>query len=372
MTTKTIPQKLTCLLILACVPFWVGCSGETSGGFELGQDEPKGGHLNQGAEGPEYDLYIGVSDSTGARSYLKRFQFNSDTNSVTDSSYVQMSYNGEFRGMDVDKDGNMVVANAQLSSPLEIVDLSDSSSLVVSGSITPDLGAHTDKDTSRNHTVCVLPNGNKVIGGYNPSNDVHLNEYTSDGVYLQTIHTSTYGSFNISMNKCVSRSNLEIYFLDANSSVSGGAKLMRFTRPDVLSPWAVADQVLDSDFDTANGTSGSSFWALAVDPDNGYVYVSRYMDTGTQAKKMIRCPATGFNSSNCVGVGDDVPGDARIKSMIVIPGTGGDLLVFTFLPNHSIYRFNQSDGSWTSLFDLTTMDLGSDTYGQPWAKAILK
>ncbi|MCB0419751.1 MAG: hypothetical protein KDD61_02075 [Bdellovibrionales bacterium] len=330
-----------------------------------------GGLLNNGVVGPSFDLYFGVSESTNNRSYLKKFYFNSNTNAVSDSLFVQLSYNSELRGLDLDENGRVVVANAQLSNPIEIIDISSTDSLSIYGNISPSLGTNSGFDTNRNHTICVLPNGNKVIGGYNPGNTVYINEYSSGGEFIQNIHSSNHISFNISMNKCVSRSNLELYLIEANSSVGGGAKLLRFTRSNISSSWSLIDSLLDSDFDGLNGASGSSFWSFAIDVENSYIYLSRYMDTGTQFKKLVRCPVTGFNASNCVGIGDDIPSDSRVKSMIVIPGTSGDLLVFTFLPGHTLYRFNVSDGTWTSLFDLTTMNLGSDSYGQVWAKSIL-
>ncbi len=322
-------------------------------------------------EPPVYDIYIGVEGDDDA-SYLKRLVFDTGTNEVSDpGAAFQLTGNQELRGMDTDSSGNIVVVN--FTNGIETVDISDEPASA--GVFLVDHGDDTDYLINNYHTLCTLPNGNLLIGDYPLDLGLGkvrpLNEYDAEGVFIRNVYETPDLDEGYSAVSCLAVSNNEIFVSEGSRGLPLGGRMLRFTRASTSADWTLSNEFNISDFDEAQvpPTSDSGIWMMTV--DSTHVYVARYQSTGgTEFKKLIRCPRN-FDQGSCVGYGDDVPLDAVIKSLVPVPGTGGDLLVLTHAPTHKLYLFD-SAGLWTELYDLSGLDLGGAGYSQIWANAILK
>jgi hypothetical protein len=325
------------------------------------------GSLQNTSTGPLFRLYLGVSSVGTAPSYLKEFSFDRGTSQLVDVGYLQFS-TPRVKAVDVDASGYLTVAHAE-AAPVPPEVAARDPQLTAAGQLALSHDTDPAREIAEPSALCFLPGGTFIAAsGLNaPGNKV--NEYDSGGRMIRAVFTATiYTGVGRAFSMCVSRSDLEFFAVDVAVDATSG-RFLRFARPDTSSEWSIADEVWMSDLDDKFGTSGTRLFGFAIDRENERAFLLPFDHSDPGITRLVQCPTAGFSAANCILTGDPVPGGA-VYSAIHIPGTE-DLLVPTggwyqapSASAHRLYRFRGTTGTWTELFDLSTMNLGGAPYSE--------
>jgi hypothetical protein len=377
-------QRLVCSCALLVVVFAAaGCGrigydqidkGNDSGVEEVdsGEDSrPGAGALQNTNPGPDLQLYLAMAGALGATSYVKSFAFNRDTNAIVEQVELVAIPGGSARSIDVDRTGKLVISSHLSAAPIVTISLQDGK--FERG---PDLVLKHDLNPSRSadilYALCFLPSGNFITGNMENAPGNTVNEYDPSGRMVRSVYDLPAGvGAPLIFSFCISRSDVEFYALEATFG-AGEARLLRFVRAATTTDWFIADAVRMADLETKFGSVGDepTAFTFVLDPETELLYLPPLIPGGSQVDRFIQCPAVGFDVGSCTLVGEPIPA-GRIYAAARIPATT-DLLVSTAgwvtppsSTAHHLYRFSPVTGNWTKLYDLTTMDLGGDTYSEP-------
>ncbi|HAR44218.1 MAG TPA: hypothetical protein DCS07_16560 [Bdellovibrionales bacterium] len=216
------------------------------------------------------------------------------------------------------------------------------------------------------HAGCVLPNGNVIIGDQYNSHANNINEYTVSGAFVRSVYQPSQ-ALGISnpypgMTNCVAVSASNIIMVIADTWTIQNTKAIQLTLSE--GSWNVTHQFSMTNFDTLQGTSGSSIWSLALGRD-GYVYFPPMRRATGQLQKLIKCPSSDITENKCELVGDIIPESTLNSSnyttftyaVVQIPDTD-DLLVALY---YRLYRYNAASGAYMLVHSFSD-ELPIDTF----------
>jgi hypothetical protein len=210
------------------------------------------------------------------------------------------------------------------SGALIALDNSLSAMPMISGA-TPELSGY--------HGVCVLPNGDYILGQFGLS--FNVNQYSSSGSYIRTVYTTNINS----LTTCHAISDTELLLIDYNANNDNNGDLVRMEL--VGTSW---EEVSRWDQSASSLPELSSIYSFAV-LSNGDIYILPQNPAASRNKKMILC-ANG-DLAVCGAIGNDIisADDGFAQGLAVIPGTD-DLI---FATNKRLVRFNTNDFSTVDL-----------------------
>ena len=307
-----------------------------------------------------FRLYFNVwGTDASQRSYVARATLNMDTmTAMVDKKTELASYFGNTNiirgGLAFCANGEILVGSAghskliRLDKELNVLGEITISGGSVGGAVAPDLSGEPLSILSA-HTMCVLPNGNWVLGRYGDEGqgagyNGPLQEYSSSGEAIRRLGWAIASPAG-ALGQCLAPSSERLYWVDYGASGEVGGGIVISENAGGTGPWVEKARLHYSA--GLPVSQRRSLYGLALHPDgNLYVFPQ---NLGLANRKVIRCQniaavmdSAGLSSA-CAEVGEDL-------STYGVDTTGGPdgqyrlLMGSTLLPNRQEIAFLNSAG----------------------------